>query len=315
MHNMHYYGDQDNFTGKGIVFSGASNYPRLPGTVLEGFESTFLEFGSDAGYDFSAIGGKAYLDRLNAQSAITTIAVTSDDSSASHRHFVDFSNDGDYDFSGALATIVAGGRFRNLITTNNTSVITVNGCSWALTGGAATANAANFTITGNRIGGNMTLASGSSGSFIGNHPTAGTLTNSAAAGNWTIHHREGGSNVYKIGQHVLDSTTSPSVPGCIQQNRAQFPGDAGLSWVYGTHGNEVIYQVPITADRTVTFATSTPVPPTGATVRVSRQVGATGAFNVIVGPGAITLGAALEWIEFIFDGSAWQANAGGTIPT
>lgn len=306
IHDMHYYGDQANWTGKGIVFSGTCNYPKMPEVILEGFQSTFLEFPSNAGYDFTCVGAKFYLDRINAQSALTMIALTSDDNAASHRHFVDCGIDGDIDMSGALATIICGSRFRNLITTNTTSVMQVSGNSWALTGGTATANGANMTITGNRVGGAMTLGAGSSGSYVGNHPTAGALTNNTAAGSWTVIHHDGGALFDYIAQHKLD--IQDSVANLIQSVRCSFVGDADLSFTTGTVGARVFYQSPLTTTRAVTLTTTAAL--NGATVRVTRQAASTGASTLTVGSKTLAAG---QWVEYVFDSSAWQLSAFGSL--
>jgi hypothetical protein len=308
---MHFHGQHGTFTGKGFIFSGASNYPSMPGTVFEGFTDTHIEFGADSGYDFEAPGARFLL--TGAQTNPRCIHVNGPDTGAPHRSFIGCKLDGYYDLDGSFGIDIIGGRFNTIESDTDCTVSRVAGATWAASS-AITISGSNWTVTGCRIANSVTLAASSSGAFVGNHPTSGTITNSASAGSWTIFHREGGSNVYKIGQHVLDSVSAVSAPGCIPSHRTQFPGDAGLAWVYGTHGDHVIYQVPIGADRTVTFATSAPVPPTGAVVRVSRQAAATGAFNVIVGPGGITLGIG-EWIDHVWDSSAWQATSGGTIPT
>ncbi len=306
MHDMHLYGDQNSFTGKGVVFSGASHYPYFPGTVLEGFQSTFIEFGADSGYSFSCPSAKFYLDRTNAQSALSMIVQSADDTGASHKHFVDVHVDGDFDLSGSLATIISGSRFRNLITTNNTSVLMVCGNSWAMTGGSGTANAINMTIVGNRIGGNMTLGTGSSGSYVGNHPTAGTLTNSAAVGNWVVLHHDGASKTIYVNQHLLD--VQDTVANTIQACRCTFTGDADMTFTVGTTGNRIFYQTPLTAGRTVTLSTTGAK--NGDIVTVARQAAATGASTLTVGAKTLAVG---QWVEYTFDSSSWQLTAFGSL--
>lgn len=308
-HNMHLYGDQANFTGKGGVLSGVTNFARFPGTVFEGFQSTFLEFGADAGYDFNCVGAKFLLDRTNAQSALTMIAMAANDTVASHRHFVDVGIDGDIDMSGALATIITGSRFRNLITTNNTSVIEIGTNSWALTGGSATINAVNASVLGNRFGGSITLGAGSSGTFGYNQPTAGTFTNSATIAAWAFTHKDGGAVTIYVNQHLLD--IQDSVANTIQACRCSFIGDADTTYTVGG-GNRIFYQSAITATRTVTLSATNAK--NGDAVRVSRQAGSTGAFPLNVGPIVKPL-ASGQWVEYVYDSSAWQISAFGSLST
>lgn len=303
--DMHFYGDQNSWTGKGVVFSGASNYPKFPGCVFEGFNTAFLEFGADSGYDFTSVGGKCYLDRTNSQSAFSLIVQSADDTGANHRHFVDFGNDGDFDFSGSQATIITGSRFRNIISTNNTQVLNVSGCSWALGGSTTTINAQVASIVGNRFAGSITLGSGSSGSFIGNTPTVGTLTNNAASAGWTIIHHDGGAVYDYIGVHQIDMTDT--VANTIQIARCSFVGDADTTYTVGG-GSRIFYQTPLTSNRTVTLSTTNAK--NGDTVRVSRQAAATGVSTLTVGSKALLLG---QWVEYVYDSSAWQLSAFGTL--
>jgi hypothetical protein len=72
------------------------------------------------------------------------------------------------------------------------------------------------------------------------------------------------------------------------------------------------FNTPLTAARTVTLATVGV--PSGAWVRVVREAGATGAFNLNVGPGPLkALTAASTWCDVVYDGTAWRLVAHGSL--
>ena len=304
-HNMHFDGQHGTFTGKGFVFSGTAHYPKFPGCFFEAFTDSHIEFGADSGYDFKAPGARFLLG--SGQTNPRCIHVNGPDLGATHRHFVDCSLDGHYDFDGAQATQVTGGRFNTIETDADTSVLEVCGASWAASS-AITINADNVTVTGCRVANSVTFSSGSSGAFIGNQQTSGTITDSSAAGNWTILHHEGGSSAYKIGPHFLDINASSSHE--IQSARTTGNvGDANHTFNPG-EANVILYQSAITAERTVTLSTTNAR--VGTRVRVVRQSAATGAFNVVVG--SFNLTAEKQWIELTYDGSAYQITGYGTLP-
>lgn len=77
----------------------------------------------------------------------------------------------------------------------------------------------------------------------------------------------------------------------------------------------VVYDVPITADRAVSFANFTQPGARGRVVRIIRTVNATGAFNVNVGTGPlVALSAVKQWCDVETDGAAVRLVGYGTLP-
>lgn len=77
----------------------------------------------------------------------------------------------------------------------------------------------------------------------------------------------------------------------------------------GTNNKTEIFSTALTANRTVTLSTSNAT--NGNRFRVVRASTCTGAFNLTVNGVALT--AAGQWIEFMFDGTAWVEIASGTL--
>lgn len=72
------------------------------------------------------------------------------------------------------------------------------------------------------------------------------------------------------------------------------------------------FNTPLTAARTVTLVTQGVA--RGAWVRVVREAGAAGAFNLNVGTGPLkALTAASQWCDVVFDGTAWRLVAAGSL--
>lgn len=96
---------------------------------------------------------------------------------------------------------------------------------------------------------------------------------------------------------------------------ATYPGNASVTLAILTSPKTVIYNTPITADRTVTLPSAAYVRGniTGTRYRVVRTANCTGAFNVIVG-GLKNLAAASTWadVEYVL-GVGWVLIGYGTL--
>lgn len=88
-------------------------------------------------------------------------------------------------------------------------------------------------------------------------------------------------------------------------------GDADVTLKAGSSALTQKFATALTADRTVTLSNVQAF--RGARFRVVREAGATGAFNIDVGPGVKTLTAAGQWAEVEYDGTAWIVTAAGSL--
>lgn len=89
-------------------------------------------------------------------------------------------------------------------------------------------------------------------------------------------------------------------------------GDASATITWDVDSETQIWATPLTADRTVTLATTNAV--AGAKFRIIRKLAATGVFNLSIGTGPlIQLQVGNEWCEVTYDGAAWFVSAYGSI--
>ncbi len=100
--------------------------------------------------------------------------------------------------------------------------------------------------------------------------------------------------------------------------RVRDAGDAAATMVANAtatsdiDGTNLFYEAPITADRAVTLTVAGAY--AGMKWRVTREVAASGAFNVNVGSGPLkALAAGGSWCDVTFDGTAWVLTAAGTL--
>lgn len=90
------------------------------------------------------------------------------------------------------------------------------------------------------------------------------------------------------------------------------PGNADCTLQPNTATPTQIFSTPLTANRTVTLGTSTSLPFTGIRFRIVRTAAASGAFNLLIGPGLKIL-AAGQWCDVEWDGGAWNLVAFGSL--
>lgn len=88
-----------------------------------------------------------------------------------------------------------------------------------------------------------------------------------------------------------------------------YQGDAAVTLSVGTSTKTQIFNVPLTAARTVTLSTTSAKQ--GDRFRVMRSAACTGLFNLTVGSSLKVLTAPGQWCEVEFDGTAWQLVADG----
>lgn len=88
-------------------------------------------------------------------------------------------------------------------------------------------------------------------------------------------------------------------------------GDASITIKAGEAALTQRFNTTLTAGRNITLSSVNAF--TGAKFRVVRQAGATGAFNLDVGPGLKTLTAAGQWCDVEYSGSAWILSAYGSL--
>lgn len=89
-------------------------------------------------------------------------------------------------------------------------------------------------------------------------------------------------------------------------------GDAAVTLTAGKNALVQRFATVLTADRAVTLSTTGAY--TGAAFRIVREATATGAFNLNVGTGPLkALGTAGTWVDVVFNGTAWQLTAYGSL--
>lgn len=103
-----------------------------------------------------------------------------------------------------------------------------------------------------------------------------------------------------------------SIPGWEGIAGTKTRGDVAVTIIPGTDVVTQRWTSALTADRAVTLSTTGAV--RGNRFRITRESGATGAFNLNVGTGPLkALGAAGTWSEVYYDGSSWVLTASGTL--
>ncbi len=124
------------------------------------------------------------------------------------------------------------------------------------------------------------------------------------------------------GGALLYSVTTAGTPGIFslvnRQSVSADQGDAGLTATYATTENTLVWNTPITADRTVTLNTTGLATSDGAMKRIVRTAAATGAYNLII---AGLLGAATKnlavgtWadVEYARTLGGWIVTASGSL--
>ncbi len=186
-------GRDSTYTGSGIVVTGSSLRPRITNVVTEGFSVSHIQFGADAG---SQAMVSDWYARLGAGSSFRALWINGPDTVGQFRMFVNcVAGLGYHDLDGALDTQFTNCAALRWETDAAVGICSMLGCIWANLGTAMTLNGTTMTVIGCRFAGSVTLAAGSSGTFIGNvlDDVSYTLTNAAATAAWQVLHRPSGT--------------------------------------------------------------------------------------------------------------------------
>lgn len=299
-------------TGAGIRFLASSGYgftllPEAGITQVDGL----LLFESDGGHAFRATGNFFSPYTISPGSEPDAIYVKGD-TTAAFRQFANVFLIGNFRLDGALDTYVISSALRTIKTDDTVSILTVQGSILANNGNAHTFKGTNLQFCGNRLSGSATLAASSSGTWVGNQFTSGSLTDSSGGYNWMIHHRtESTALVSMVDGHLLRR----GFAGILTPNSTLLPGDAAVSTqtTATPTARTIIFNTPLTADRAVTLNTGADYKD-GDSYHIVRTAAATGAFNVNVGSGPLKALAAGTWCIVVYRGGGnWTLAAYGSL--
>lgn len=119
-------------------------------------------------------------------------------------------------------------------------------------------------------------------------------------------------------EDTVDVKSGATIVKRLNVGRVRDAGDAAATLIAdGTSTSDIdgtllLYNVPIAADRAVTLTVAGAY--AGMKWRITREIAATGAFNVNVGTGPLkAMGTVGNWCEVTFDGTAWILSAFGTL--
>lgn len=277
---------------------------------------TVCRFAGDAGVNHQVIGGiwNPYSNSAGSEgNTYQTGNGGTADSGACFRIINALTTNGQIDLTGSTDTNLAAVNCRRVITASNTNLLSVMGGIWGSLGVAVTISGQNTRIMGVRVSGNITLANTMSGSccFIGNIQTAGTFTDSSPAQVCEVIHHPLGAGYMNLNKQTITQSNNAEE---VQTRRiGANSGDADTTLTLDQSQTVVMYNTALTAARAVTLPATAR---NGFTIRVVRQSGATGAFNLNVGSGPLkALTAASQWCEVQWSGpaSAWVLTASGTL--
>lgn len=109
------------------------------------------------------------------------------------------------------------------------------------------------------------------------------------------------------GTYWIEIARQQKTPDSVSADK----GDAAATLTIGTSEQTNVWNTPLTAGRAVTLSTT--VAYNGAKFRIRRTAAATGAFNLNVGTGPLKALGIGAWCDVVYNGSAWELDAYGTL--
>jgi len=149
------------------------------------------------------------------------------------------------------------------------------------------------------VAGDITLVSGSSGTFVGCIHTGGTFTNNSFG--WLVVFQD----INNVGQAWFGKAkiyNQASGQESILTSRVAFVPDANATFEVGSAAQTIIFANPVAANRTIILSTTNAV--AGNRFRFVRTNAATGAFTIDIG-GLFSL-RQNEWCEVEYDSTTWR---------
>lgn len=300
-------GVMTSYTGRGFLISGTcSRFYVGPGIITKAFDSAHFEVGQNCGQWM-----KLYCDMFADASQTTPemFLKSGDPDTGAMQRSIWGTIQGHITLNGAQATRIKCPLVNYVEIDDDCSVTIVSGVSWSNNGNAIpTISGANTIITGCRFSDNVTLGSGMDGAFVGNAQNGGTFTDNTTGGNCIVIHHRLSTEYNLIGKHALSIALAQEL--ALNGWNAD-AGNADYTYTADSSMNNVLYNTPITADRTVTLSNGTR---NGQTVRVTRTSSCTGAFNVILGSTGKNLGTAGSWADLTYTGTGWRVSGGSIAP-
>lgn len=269
-----------------------------------------IDINTDAAHTLH-IGEASFVPYTTAIGSEPDLIYLRGDTTAAHRTFTGLFLNGNFRVNSALDTLIANTVCRTVVTDDNNAIMSLTGCVLANNNNAHTFKGTTLLIQGCRLSGSATLAVNSSGTWVGNMFTSGSLTDSSGGYLWAIHHRvESSALTTMLDGHLLRR----GFAGILTPNATVKPGNAAVSTqTTATPTNRtIIFNSAITADRAVTLNTGSDYKD-GDSYHIIRTAAATGAFNVNVGTGPLKALAAGTWCIVTYDGSTWFLTAYGAL--
>jgi len=296
-------------TGAMIAYTGGA-FTAAEGRMLNTYSAnidTVIQFGPDGGSRHQVIGGYwlPYTTTAGSEGKVYRTGIGGADTGARFRSITALTTDGQVDQTGSVDSELLGVSCRRVISTSTTSLLGVYGGIWGSLNQPVTVDGADTRIMGIRVSGNITLAATMSGScvFVGNTQTSGTFTDNSPAGTCIVLHHPLTAGYTQVNKFTMSQSVNPEE---IQSSRVSTNiGDASTTLTLDQSPKCVRFNTAITADRAVNLPAAAR---DGFRVRVVRQAGCTGAFNVNVktsgGSTLKALGAASTWCDVEWDGPA-----------